>query len=215
MKIVSINTSQSKQVQHLDKMVSTGIFKQPRNEKVFVGKTNLDGDAQADLKNHGGEHKAVYAFSADHYDYWRQTLSRPDLSHGVFGENLTITALNESTLCIGDKLCIGQSVLQISQPRVPCFKLALAFDNQKMPNLFTKHFATGIYFRVLQQGFITPGDPVTVIKNSADSLSVQTLFQAYYDRTCDNALDIFKKALEIEALAPEWQEKLLKKLQRQ
>lgn len=212
MKILSINTSEVKDIDNLGKIVATGIFKQAREGKVFVHKDNLEGDAQADLKNHGGAHKAVYAFSSDHYDYWRKELSQPDLKHGVFGENLTISSLDEAELCIGDKLSIGQCILEISQPRVPCFKLGLVLKDSNAPFLFTKSYATGIYFRVVQEGFIASGDVVEVIKNNAESVSVQALFRSYFDVKFADAAEVFNKALTLPELAPEWREKVIRKI---
>jgi len=212
MKLVSINIAQPTEVEYLGKIVSTGIFKQPINSQVYVNQNNITGDGQSDLIHHGGEHKAVYGFAAEHYHYWRETLERPDLSYGAFGENLTISALTESTLCIGDQLQIGDTILEVSQPRVPCFKLAIALDNKQAPNLFTKSYATGIYFRVKQQGFINVNDKVTLIKSHSKQLSVAALFRAYFDRSYSDAVAVLESAATIEELAPEWQEKIAKKL---
>lgn len=212
MKVVSLNISAVKAVAYLEKTVLTGIFKQPSQDKIWVNKTHLQGDAQADLTVHGGEYKAVYAFSADHYAYWRNTLCQPDLRYGVFGENLTITALDEAQLCIGDHLQVGECILQISQPRVPCFKLGIALKDKKAPGLFTKSGATGIYFSVVQAGFVAPGDEVKRIKKDPHEVSVESLFRAYYDRGFADSETVFEAALKVEALAPEWQEKVRKKL---
>jgi MOSC domain-containing protein YiiM len=156
MKVVSLNVSQVQEVSHKGKTVLTGIFKKPTADKVLVHKDHLEGDAQGDLTVHGGDEKAVYAFSANHYDYWRHALSQPDLHFGQFGENLTITDLDEADFCIGDQLSIGECILEVSQPRVPCFKLGIALNNDKAPSLYSKHGATGIYFRIIESGFIAP-----------------------------------------------------------
>ena len=212
MKVVSINIAQPTLVEYLGKQVSTGIFKQAVKHRVYGDKVNMAGDGQADLIHHGGTHKAVYGFSSDHYSYWRETLDRPELSYGVFGENLTISSLSEAQLCIGDQLVIGDTVLEVSQPRVPCFKLGIALDNKKIPNLFTKSYATGIYFRVIKQGYISPEDLVIVNKTVSKTVSVQALFRAYYDRSYADAIAVLTIAADIKALAPEWHEKVLKKL---
>lgn len=214
MKVVSLNISQAKEVIHQGKTIRTGIFKTPIQQPVLVGQAQLNGDVQADLTFHGGIYKAVYGFSANHYDYWRDALSQPDLHYGAFGENLTVTGLDESQLCIGDQLAIGETILTVSQPRVPCFKLAIALNNKKAPSLFSKHGATGIYFSVAQQGHIAPNDEVTVVDKCINSVTVHALFNAYYDRHFSDANKVLEAALKVNALAPEWQEKIDKRLSR-
>lgn len=212
MKLVSINVSLAKDVHYNDKTVSTGIFKKPvDDDSVFVSQFQIDGDQQVDLVNHGGEHKAVYAFSANHYDYWRQQLAKP-LHYGQFGENLTITDLDEKNLCIGDQIQIGQCVLEVTQPRVPCFKLGIALDLATMPKQFTAHGATGIYFRVITTGYIQQGDAVTIVHRHPKKLSVHSLFNAYFDKAFTNADDIMLKADTIVELSDEWRQKVQSRL---
>jgi MOSC domain-containing protein YiiM len=206
----SVNVSLPKQVQHKNKTVSTGIFKEPVEGRVAVNQFNLAGDQQVDLVNHGGEHKAVYGFASDHYAFWQEKLGEPPFHFGQFGENLTIDGLDESALCIGDQLQVGESVLEITQPRVPCFKLGLAFDREDMPRLFVEHAATGIYFRVIKTGSVASGDKVSLHQAHPARLSVQRLFKAYFDKTLDESekQTVMREALEIEALSIEWREKL-------
>jgi MOSC domain-containing protein YiiM len=211
-KLVSINVSLAKEVSYHDKLISTGIFKKPINESVYVHPFGLDGDQQVDLINHGGEHKAVYAFSADHYDYWRQELTKPTIQFGEFGENLTITDLDEKTLCIGDHIQIGTCVLEVTQPRVPCFKLGMALDAVHLPKAFIAHGATGIYFRVVTTGEINLNDTLSIIYREPHQLSVHTLFNAYFDPNFSNALDVMITANQIEALSDEWREKVTSRL---
>jgi MOSC domain-containing protein YiiM len=206
----SVNVSLPKQVQHKNKTVSTGIFKQPVAGRVAVNQFNLAGDQQVDLVNHGGEHKAVYGFASDHYAFWQKKLAQPDFHYGQFGENLTIDGLDEKILCIGDQLQIGESVLEITQPRVPCFKLGLAFNREDMPRLFVEHAATGIYFRVIKTGSVASGDQVSLTQAHPAKLSVQRLFKAYFDKSLDESEKqaVMREALEIDALSIEWREKL-------
>jgi len=151
MRLISINTSRPTQVEYQGKIISTGIFKKLVIGKVYVAKENLQGNQQADLKRYGGEHKVVYAFSFDHYEYWAEVLRQTKLSRGIFGENLTISGLDEANLHIGEQLSIGECVLEITQPRVPCHKLGIAVGNKDIPRLFIEHFATGIYMRVIKE----------------------------------------------------------------
>lgn len=206
----SVNVSLPKRVQHKNKTVTTGIFKQPVTGRVAVNQFNLAGDQQVDLVNHGGEHKAVYGFASDHYAFWQQQLGQTEIHYGQFGENLTIDGLDENTLCIGDQLQVGESVLEITQPRVPCFKLGLAFSREDMPRLFVQNAATGIYFRVIETGSVASGDEVKLCQAHPAKLSVQRLFKAYFDNHQPEMEKkaVLQQALEIDALSIEWREKL-------
>lgn len=206
----SVNVSLLKQVQHKNKIVSTGIFKRPVSGRVAVNQFNLAGDQQVDLVNHGGEHKAVYGFASDHYAFWKKTLGQPEFHYGKFGENLTIDGLDESRLCIGDQLQVSNCVLEITQPRVPCFKLGLAFDREEMPRLFVENAATGIYFRVIETGSVASGDQVIIKQAHPAKLTVQRLFKAYFDKRVaePEKQAVMQQALAIPALSIEWREKL-------
>ncbi|WP_166268814.1 MOSC domain-containing protein [Marinobacter caseinilyticus] len=214
MEVVSVNVSVPRNVDYEGNTLSTGIFKQPVRGPVYLSKTNLAGDRQADLKNHGGEDKAVYAFSSDHYPYWREVLGPPDLSPGTFGENLTIAGLDESALHIGDQLRIGSCLLEVSQPRVPCFKLGLAVGQKTMPRMFSAHAETGVYLRVLSEGYIAAGDSVTVVRQGASGLSVKALYRAVYDRTCRESQAIMARAVLIPELSRDWKDMLSVRLSR-
>lgn len=210
----SVNISLPKQVQYKDKLVSTGIFKQPVSGRIEINQFNLAGDQQVDLKNHGGEHKAVYGFSADHYLFWQNKLALDAIAYGRFGENLTIDGLDEAQLCIGDRIQVGEALLEITQPRVPCFKLGIAFELDAMPRLFVENAATGIYFRVIETGFVAAGDKVQRITEHTEKLSVQQLFMAYFDTAmpAQTKRQILEQALEINALSSEWREKVANRL---
>jgi MOSC domain-containing protein YiiM len=137
-----------------DKLWTSGFFKKNVEGPVWVGKTNLIGDGQADLKNHGGIDKAVLAYSADHYPHWRKKLEIPDFPHGAFGENLTISGYSEQSMYIGDIFAIGQVVFEVSQPRQPCWKLARRWRMNELVPMVIQTGWTGWYLRVLQEGYI-------------------------------------------------------------
>jgi len=212
MNILSINTSLPIEIEYKGKMIKTGIFKKPVTGPVYVSKNNLVGDQQVDLENHGGEHKAVYAFSSDHYPHWSKVLQNPEMKPGFFGENLTISGFDESSLYVGDQLSIGQCILEITQPRVPCYKLGIAVGNKNMPRLFVANFATGAYLRVIEEGYIEAGDAVEVVKQGKFQLSIKSLFRSYFDKKYDESRYIMEKALLIPELSPEWKEKLSARL---
>ncbi len=212
MKVLSINVSQVKTVQYLDKEVTTGFYKRPCNGPIAVRKHNIDGDKQADLVNHGGESKAVYAFSYHHYEYWKTVFNENDLSFGAFGENLTVSHLDENELCIGDQVRCGTALLQVSQPRVPCFKFAMAFNNKQAPKLFIQNFHTGVYFRVLEEGLVNTEDELSIEQKHPNSVTVKTLFQTYFDKNSDNAESILLKAYAMPELSSEWKNDIRQKL---
>lgn len=212
MKLVSVNVSLPVEIDYNNTRISSSIFKKPVAGNISLGEFNLAGDQQVDLENHGGGHKAVYAFSTEQYDYWRQALNRPELHYGQFGENLTISGLDEAALCIGDQLQVGDCILEITQPRIPCFKLGIALSLTTMPKQFIQHGHTGIYFKVIKTGHIQSGDNIVCSYQSPQQLSVKTLFNAYFDPNFIDAKQVMKTATEISALSDEWREKVVVRL---
>lgn len=214
MMLKSVNVSLPIEMQYGDKLVKTGICKQPVTGSLRVGRYNLAGDGQADLDNHGGEHKAVYAYSLDHYPYWRTLLRRDEINYGQFGENLTIAGLDESECCVGDQLQVGSALFTITQPRVPCFKLGIRFGNEKMPKLFSQSARTGFYLRVLREGVIEAGDSVDVVGRGFGNVAIKRLFEAYLKRGDIEASRTLARALEVPELSPEWRTQLERRLDR-
>lgn len=144
----------------------SGIFKTPVQEARFLSKTNLDGDAQGDQKNHGGPDKAVCVYAHEHYAFWQERLGLAEVPMGAFGENFTTVGLLESDLCIGDTLAVGDKqavIVQVSQARQPCWKLARRWQVADMVEIAQKSGYTGWYFRVLQEGYVQPGDTLHLL----------------------------------------------------
>jgi MOSC domain-containing protein YiiM len=160
MRLLSINVSKPKSIPHGRQTVETGIFKKPVAGPVRVTALNLEGDGQADLRAHGGPDKAVYVYSWKNVEFWRKALGREDLVAGTFGENLTVDELLETDVAIGDEFEIGTARFQVSQPRLPCFKLGIAIGQPDFPGVFQESGRTGFYLRVLREGVITSGDPI-------------------------------------------------------
>src|SRR5262249_27870758 len=115
MKLLSINVSLPKEVDWHGQKVKTSIFKTPVDGRRHVGKLNIEGDAQSDLQAHGGEHRAIYVYQKDSYDYWRAQLHRDDFHYGQFGENLTVDGLPDNEVCIGDRYQVGSAILEVTQ----------------------------------------------------------------------------------------------------
>ncbi len=202
MKLRSVNVSGITQVLHNGELVSTGIFKKPVDGPVPVGQSQMSGDQQADLRNHGGPDKAVYGYPWEHYAYWSEELGRDDLLPGQFGENLTTEGLLESEVSIGDRLRIGSVLLEVSQPRMPCFKLGIRMKLPGFPKVFLKSGLVGFYFRVLEEGTLEAGDAITLTPAAHARVSVQ---QVSHVRFFDNRnREAMETILGNPALAQVW-----------
>ncbi len=163
----------------------SGIGKVPVVSSVWVGPTNLTGDGQADLENHGGPDKAVLVYHAGHYSRWRAELQRPDLPYGGFGENLTVTGFSEENVCIGDIYGLGPVRLQVSQPRSPCWKLARRWQVADLVARVQATGRTGWYSRVLTEGSIEPGLPITLLERPYPQWTVALASRIMARRTHD------------------------------
>ncbi len=179
MKILSINVGTPKPVSVRGGQVLTSIFKAPLEGRVAVVRHNIAGDRQADLTVHGGPYKAVYAYASEHYHFWKEQLPEMAFSPGAFGENLTTEGLTEEDTRIGDRFRIGTSVLQVSQPRMPCFKLNLRFERADMVKRFWQSGRSGIYFSVVEEGELAAGDEITRVAEAKDGISVAEVVRLY------------------------------------
>ena len=202
MKLLSINVSQPKAVAFKGRDYQTGIYKRVVMGRVFLGKSGLDGDGQADLKAHGGPNRAVYCYPHEHYVYWAADLEREDFHYGQFGENLTLLGLLETTACIGDSFRIGDAVIQATQPRVPCYKLADKLGVPGFEKTFLQANRSGFYARVLQAGKLEAGEPIQQLEADPVGMTVAEVNRALYLDKGDRAAA--ERALQIEALSPEW-----------
>ena len=202
MKLRSVNVSGLTQVMHQGELVSTGIFKRPVTGPVSVGAAQMAGDKQADLVNHGGEDKAIYGYPWEHYGRWAAELNRDDFEPGQFGENLTTEGLLESELSIGDRLSIGSVLLEVSQPRMPCFKLNIRMKSPAFSKIFLKSGLVGFYFRVIEQGVLEAGDAITLLPTK---WARTTIAEAVQTRFFDNGnVEAIERILSNPALAAVW-----------
>ncbi|WP_248723541.1 MOSC domain-containing protein [Seonamhaeicola sp. ML3] len=170
------------------KEVTTGIYKEPINTPIFLGKSDVKNDEVTDRKNHGGEFKACYLFSEDHYDYWKNLYPKLDWNWGMFGENLTVKGLNEDTIKIGDIYKIGETLVQITQPREPCFKFVYKFGSQDVLKQFIDHGYPGTYIRVLEEGYVKTGDTFRLIKQAENSITTAQFFRLLFAKNKDKIL---------------------------
>ncbi|MDX1944133.1 MAG: MOSC domain-containing protein [Pirellulaceae bacterium] len=174
---------------------TSAIFKESVSGPVWAGRTNLAGDGQADLDNHGGVDKAVLAYSAEHYDYWRAHLARPDLPHGAFGENLTLTGLDEWSVCIGDEFQAAGVRFQVSQPRQPCWKLSRRWQIADLARQVIANGKSGWYLRVLTEGELAAGTNVELVSRPHPAWTVARASEVMHHRKDDLA-----SAAELAAL---------------
>jgi MOSC domain-containing protein YiiM len=196
-RVLSVNIALPRTVDHEGRSVRTGIFKQPVAGPVRVGPLHLDGDGQADLQVHGGPDKAVYAYDLSGYRYWRRELSR-ELPFGQFGENLTLEGMSETEVSIGDVLRAGTAVLQVTQPRAPCGKLAMKMGLPGFARQFLEGGRTGFYLRVLEEGEIAASDPIFIAEKDSRGLRVAEMTELMYRSPVDP--ERIRRALGIEAL---------------
>lgn len=173
MRIISVNVGMPRPLPHPGGVVESGIVKEPVAGPVAVGALNLAGDGQADLSVHGGVDKAVYAYPHEHYAAWARELGRDDLTPGWFGENLTIDGVSEDEVAIGDAFRAGSALLEVSQPRIPCFKLAARMGDPAFAKPFLRSGRTGFYLRVIEEGTVEAGDPVVRERAATGSMSVR------------------------------------------
>jgi len=211
-KVISLNVGLPRTVNFHRQAVTTGIFKEPVKGRIKLRKLNLDGDKQADLTVHGGLDKALYAYPAEHYDYWKERLPKMKLPWGMFGENLTTEGLLEDQVNIGDVFRIGSSEVVVTQPRMPCYKLGVKFGRMDIVRQFMDSKLTGIYFRVLKEGEIGAGDAIEPIGRDENSVTVKDIVRL---ATGKADIAILRRAVQIEALAEGWRQEFLEQLAQQ
>ena len=211
MKVISTNIAQPRSIKWRSKNVTTGIYKKPTDQAIYLGKADVKGDEVTDRKHHGGQFKACYLFSADHYPYWQERYPNLDWTYGMLGENLTVQGLDETQLQIGDIYKIGAALVQISQPREPCYKLGVKFGTQKVLKEFIVHGCPGTYVSVLEEGHVNVGDDMVLMEAARDSLSIAAFFNLLFAKEKDQTL--LKLALQNEALPSAKREKLAQFIQ--
>jgi MOSC domain-containing protein YiiM len=209
MRIEAVAVGRPRVVPWQGRDVRTSIFKSPVSGRVAVRRHNLEGDAQSDLKVHGGEYKAVYGYSAESYSWWKGALGR-DLEPANFGENLTISDFDEASVSIGDVFRIGDAELEAAAPRLPCFKLGLRFGDPQMVKKFAEAGRWGIYFRVVREGSIGAGDAGERIHTDPTAVPVYDVARVYLDHRGDRGA--LERLAEHARLDPSWRTYFVEKL---
>ncbi|MDF2855814.1 MAG: sulfurase [Neobacillus sp.] len=179
---------------------TSAIFKELVHGSIWVGKTGLTGDSQGDLENHGGPEKAVFAYSSDHYTYWQKELGNSEIAVGDMGENFVMKNFTEEMVSIGDTFEIGEAIIQVSQPRQPCWKPARRFKTKNLALLIQNTGRTGWYFRVLKEGYVEEGLSFKLIDRPYAQWTIKQCNNILHAK--EQNIDEMKKLAECELLAP-------------
>ncbi|MGA9964306.1 MAG: MOSC and FAD-binding oxidoreductase domain-containing protein [Terriglobales bacterium] len=207
-RLLSVNVGLPRDVTWNGKTVRTAVWKSPATGRRMVRKLDIDGDAQADLAGHGGEHRAVFVYQMDSYHYWESFLGRNDFTFGQFGENFTVEGLPDNEVCIGDRYRIGDAEFEVTQPRVTCYRVGIRLNEPRMPALLVEHHRPGFYFRVLKEGEVGAGDDIVKITDGHWTGNIERISVADVDALLylpGHSSEQLQRALRIPALSKGWQ----------
>ncbi|AXT19448.1 MOSC domain-containing protein [Flavobacteriaceae bacterium AU392] len=185
MQIISTNIAKPTTIIWRGNEVTTGIYKKPVNQPLYLNKEEVKGDEVSDRRFHGGINKACYLFSVDHYAYWQNLYPNLDWEYGMFGENLTVKGLDETQIHIGDIYKLGTALVQVTQPREPCYKFGVKFESQQVLPQFVSYGYSGVYVKVLKEGEVNVNDTISLVEKAKNSLSIFNLFKLIFAREKD------------------------------
>jgi len=216
MKLVSVNVGLPRAITWHGTHVRTSIYKRPVEGRIALRTLNLEGDRQADLSVHGGANKAVYCYPIEHYSYWKEELPGQELPFGVFGENFTTRGFDENEAHVGDEFSIGSATIVVTQPRLPCYKLAARFQSDDMVRRFLASGRTGCYFAVTREGDVGAGDAITIVARDPDAVPVAEITRLFVAKTwsTDDAGSA-ERAVRVAAFPESWKELFRERLQNQ
>ena len=197
MRVLSVNVGAIQEVHWHGQIVTTAIWKHPADGRVALRGVNFDGDDQADRQVHGGRDKAVYAYAREDYDAWRN-VHGVATAHGLFGENLTVEGIDLSLAVIGERWEVGSALLEIAQPRLPCFKLGIRMDDARFPRRFQAEGRMGAYLRIEREGDVGAGDAIAVVSRPEHGVTLGDMVGALHDRSKADLLG------QVPGLPPFW-----------
>jgi ferredoxin-NADP reductase/MOSC domain-containing protein YiiM len=200
--LLSVNIGLPRDIAWRGKTVHTAIWKEPVQGRRMVRRLNIDGDGQGDLKGHGGEHRAVFVYQIESYRYWQERLGRSDFTYGEFGENFTVEGLADDEVCIGDRFRIGETLFEVTQPRVTCYRVGIRMDEPQMAALLTSSGKPGFYLRVLQEGEVEAGDEIVKVADGPERMTVAEINALLY--LPGHSRQQLERALRIPALSAGW-----------
>jgi len=210
-KVISLQLGKVQTLESPEGVWTTATYKHPVDGAVWLGELGFEGDEQADLRNHGGPDKAVLLYSADHYAAWYPSVFAEPLPYGAFGENLSVTDMQEADVCIGDVYRIGAAAVQVSQPRQPCWKQARRWRIRDLVLRINATGRTGWYVRVQEEGVVKAGDELTLIDRPYPEWPVSLAHQIRHFRKDDR--EAAKALADCPALADVWRHELLRRAQ--
>ena len=177
MKIIATNLGEPKEIVYKNKKMTTGIFKYPVNVPIFLDAEKVKNDAICDTKWHGGVLQAVYTYSAKHYDFFKPNFPELDWQFGIFGENLTVDDLDETNIHVGDTFNVGEAILEATLQRNPCYKLGVRFNDMKIVKQLWNTTFCGVYFKVIQTGFVKVGDEFQLLQSNKQNPTIADLYK--------------------------------------
>jgi ferredoxin-NADP reductase/MOSC domain-containing protein YiiM len=201
-RLLSVNVGVPQDVIWRGRTVRTAVWKSPVQGSSMVRRLNIDGDGQGDRLGHGGEHRAVFVYQIESYDYWQKQLGRQDFGYGQFGENFTVQGLPDDQVCIGDRYRIGEAVFEVTQPRVTCYRVGIRMNDPRLPALLVSHHRPGFYFRVLHEGTVEAGDEIVRVGNDPEAMTVAEMDALLY--LPGHSRQQLLRALRIPALPEGW-----------
>ena len=201
-RLLSVNVGLPRDIEWHGRTVHTGIWKEPVEGPRRVGRLNVEGDGQGDPGGHGGEQRAVFVYQIESYCYWQDRLGRRDLVHGQFGENFTVEGLPDDEVCIRDRYRNGTALFEETQPRTTCYRVGIRMDEPQMAALLTSSGRPGFYFRVLEEGEVSAGDPIHRVSQGPQRMTVAEINALLY--FSHHPREQLARALRIPALSPGW-----------
>lgn len=204
--VISVNVGKPRTVDYGGELVTTSIWKAPVEGRIAVRGVSIAGDDQADRSVHGGVNKAVYAYSREDYDWWESELGQP-MQPGTFGENLTVGGLDPRRAVIGERWRVGSALLEVSEPRIPCYKLGIRMDDPRFLKRFAKARRSGTYLRIIEEGEVGAGDGIEVIEKPGHGVTIGRFNEAYLGNREDLA-----EILAADQLSDDWRSWIVEKV---
>jgi ferredoxin-NADP reductase/MOSC domain-containing protein YiiM len=201
-RLQSVNVGLPQDVAWHGQAVHTAVWKRPVDGPRPVRRLNIDGDGQGDLAGHGGEHRAVFVYQLESYQYWQEQLGRQDFEYGQFGENFTVDGLADDQVCIGDRYRVGEALFEVTQPRVTCYRVGIRMNDPRMPALLVARHRPGFYFRVLREGSVQAGDEIVKVASGSGAMTVAEVDALLY--LPGHSRQRVQQALRIPALPDGW-----------
>jgi ferredoxin-NADP reductase/MOSC domain-containing protein YiiM len=203
-RLLSVNVGLPRDIAWQGRTVHTAVWKAPVTGRRLVRRLDVDGDAQGDLRGHGGEQRAVLVYQVESYRHWERQLGRGPWGPGQFGENFTVEGLADDEVCIGDRYRIGGALFEVTQPRVTCFRVGMRMEEPRMAALLVAHHRPGFYFRVIEEGEVGAGDDIVLVARGPEEMTVAEIDALLY--LPGHPRDRLERALRIPALSAGWQE---------